>query len=121
MEVGSAVEGEGGPVAETRQAIKLPADQPAPGAERMAAAVLNIEVDVAGRVLHGHVADYVARRGASGPQSQPHRIARNVASEQQVSLGLVAVEHRLLGQLVEVARNGLLGTACVAAHAHLGE
>ena len=95
------------------------AKQPAPAAERLRAAVLHVEVGISGRALDGDVADDIARHGPGRPQRQADDVAGQVAGEQQIALGFVAVEHRLPGELVEIAGDDPLGAAGVAAHAHL--
>ena len=61
----------------------------------------------------------IAGRGAGRPQRQAHGVAGKVAREQQIALGFVAVEHRLLGQLAEIAGEDAFGAGRVAAHPHL--
>ena len=62
-------------------------------------------------MLDGDVADDIARRRAGRAQRQPDGVAGKIARKQQVTLGVEAVEHRLLGQLVEIAGDDLLGAA----------
>jgi len=121
VEIGRAVEGEDGAVAKPGQAEKLAADQSAPAAELARAQILNGEVDQGRRVLDDHLADHLAPGLAGRAQRQPDIVAGQVAGQQQVALGLVAVEHLALGQLLEIAGDGPLGAAGVAAHAQADE
>ena len=67
------------------------------------------------------LADHLAPRLAGRAQRQPDIVAGQVAGQQQIALGLVAVEHLALGQLLEIEGDGPLGAAGVAAHAQADE
>ena len=86
----------------------------------MRPAILDVGVGIGRRALDGDVADHFAGDGAGGAKRQPDIIARQVAGEQQIALGIVAVEHRPPGQLAQVAGDGSLGAGGVAAHPDLG-
>src|SRR5438270_5705957 len=119
LEIGRAVDRQDGTVAKAGQAEQLTAQQPSPGAERPGAAVLNDEAGVGGQVLHGDVADHVARGSTGGPQGQSDRITGQVAREQQITFGLEAVEQGLPGEAAEIGGERGFGAACLTADADL--
>ena len=121
VEVGGAEDRENGAVAEAGEAEQLAPDQSAPAAERLAAAVLDVHVDIGRRALDGDVADDVAGGRPRRTKSQPDGVTGEVARKKQVALRVVAVEHRVLGQLAEIAGDDPLGAAGVPAHANLGQ
>ena len=98
-----------------------PRTSAAPAAELARAQVLNGEVDQGRRVLDDHLADHLAARLAGRAERKPDIVAGQVAGQQQIALGLVAVEHLPLGQLPEIAGDRPLGPAGVAAHAQADE
>ena len=57
------------------------------------------------------------RAAPGGTQGEPDVIAGQVAGQQQIALGVVAVEHLLLGQPLEIGCDQPLGAAGIAAHA----
>ena len=120
LEIGGAEQRHGRPVAEAGEAEQLAAEQAAPAPELPRAGVLDVEVDEGGNALDSDVADHFARRTARGAKRQPHVVAGKVARKQQIALGLVAVEHRLLGQLVQIAGDGRFRSGRVASHPDLG-
>src|SRR6185312_3016796 len=119
VEIRGAENRKRGSVAEAGEAEHLRPKKPAPRPELVRAAVLDVEVDITERSLDGDVADHVARSAAGGAERQPNRVARQVAREKQVAFRLVAVEHRLLRQLIEVAGDDPFGAARISAHADL--
>src|SRR4051794_1961514 len=119
VKIGRAEHGHSRAVAETGQSEQLRTQQPAPRTKFMRALVLHVEIDISRRVLDGDVADHIAGCAAGRPQGQTNGVAGQIARQQQVPLGFVAVEHRLLGQLAEVAGDHPLGARCVAAYPHL--
>ena len=121
LEVGRGEDRDGGSVAKPGQPEDLAAQQSAPAAERFRAGVLDVEVGVGRSPLNRDVADDIAGNRARRPQGQAHRVAGEIARQQQVTLGFVAIEHRLLGQLVEIAGDHQFGAGGVAAHPHLSE
>ena len=79
------------------EAEDLRPKQLAPWPERMRAAVLDNEIGISGEALHRHVANHIARRGSGRAKGQPDGITGKVARQQQVALGVEAVEQRLAG------------------------
>ena len=84
-------------------------------------AILNDEIGIGRHALDGDVADHVAGGGSGRAKRQAHGVARQVACQQQVSLGLMAIEQRALGQLVEIAGENGLGAGRFAPDPHLGQ
>ena len=54
-------------------------------------------------MLDGDLADHLAARRARRTQGQAHIVAGQVAGEQEIALGVVAVEHLLAGEVVQIS------------------
>jgi len=92
LEVGRAVNGERRAIAEASQPEQLTAEQPAPAAERLGAAVLDDEIGISRQALDGDVANHFAGCSSRRTKRQAHGVAGQVARQQKIALGLVAVE-----------------------------
>ncbi len=64
----------------------------------------------------GHLADHLAARRAGRAQREADFVARQIPCEQQIALGVVAVEHLLPGQPVQIGGDQPFGAARLAAH-----
>ena len=117
LEIERRISRDKGRIAKPGQTVSLPAQLPAPAARLTRREILDHRIERIGLADDRHFADQLARSGPRRFEGQLDVIARNVARQQQVTFGAVAVENLVLGQLRQIT--GKLGfcTAGLAAGA----
>src|SRR3546814_18934124 len=118
LEIGGAEDRDRGAVAKPGEAIELTAQQPAPATEILRSEILDVEIDLAGGPDDRNLADHFSRPRLGRPKRQSDIVARQVASEQPVAFGFVAVEHFLFGHPLQITGYGALIPPGIAAYAY---
>ena len=115
LEFEGRIKGQGGDVAKAGKAIGLAAQLGAPAAGFGCRQILHGEIERIGAVEDRDLADQLARAGPGRLQRQLDVIAGQVARQQQIAFGPVAVEIFVLGELAEIGGQLGLGSAGLAA------
>ena len=121
IEIGGRGRRDAGAIPHAGQAVELGAQLPgkAPGFARRI--ILDVVVDFNGRVADADFADHVPRPGAGGLERQADIEAGNIARQQQVTLGIDAIEGLIDGETIEIARHQPFVGTGIAAQADGGE
>ena len=116
LEVERAEQGQGRPVTETGESEDLPAQKSAPSPELFRAEILDGEIDQGRSAQDRDFADHLSPGTAGGPKREADIIAWKVTREEQIAFRIVAIEHLLLGQSLEIAGDRPFGPSGIAAH-----
>ena len=117
LEIERRIDRDEGRIAKPGEPVYLPAKLPAPAPGLACREILDDGVECIRLADDRHFADQFARRGPGGLERQLDVITGDIARQQQIAFGAVAVEHLIFGQFRQIARQFGLGPAGLAARA----
>ena len=122
VEISGREQRDAGAIAQSGQVVHFAAQQATVSPQRFGAIILQVDVQRTAMPHYRDIAHQVARcTTRSRPQREPYVHSGQVVGQKEIALGAARVEHFILRQRFEVARDQILGRSRLAAHAQSGQ